>query len=141
MAEESGGAASSSQAAASVKEAAAGKKALLHVLLLGGRAFTPDMETPAEEGGEAEAATDTLSVCLQFGEQRWKSKRVAYAAEPALCEGVLFELPPPDAAAALTQKASSRSAGCTVVPCCDSRTRSRPTATLAESPQTRSIVR
>ena len=85
-------------------DAAATGKTLLHVLLLGGRAFTAEPEDDATRHPDA---GDSLSVCLQFGAQRFRSKPAPFASEPALRDGVLFELPPPDAAGA---KAASKAA-------------------------------
>lgn len=70
-------------------------KTLLHLLLLGGRAFA---DPAAEPTADEMAAGDTVCVCVHFGAQRFRSQAVPFAAEPALRDGILLELPPPDAA-------------------------------------------
>ncbi len=75
------------------------QRTLLHVLLLGGRAFAHvdgEDQMAIAEGGRADLGT--VSVCLQFGEQRFRSRSVPYCAEPQWQDGVLLELPPPDEA-------------------------------------------
>ena len=89
----------------------------LHVLLLGGRAFAHDPNEGAAEGDGSDVAedgapggagagagsssssssSDTLCACLHFGGQRFRSKPVPFCAEPELRDGVLLELPAPDA--------------------------------------------
>ena len=64
----------------------------LHVLLLGGRAFAHDDD---EEPVDPDTARSTVSVCLQFGGQRFRSRAVPFCAEPQLRDGVLLELPTP----------------------------------------------
>ena len=93
------------------------KPQLLHVLLLGGRAFAHDPNEGAAEGDGSDVAedgapggagagagssssstsSDTLCACLHFGGQRFRSKPVPFCAEPELRDGVLLELPAPDA--------------------------------------------
>ena len=80
------------------------KLQLLHVLLLGGRAFAqPEEEAAAADAEDGDAgcsssgSSDTICACLHFGSQRFRSKPAAYCAEPELRDGVLLELPPPDA--------------------------------------------
>lgn len=77
------------------------QRALLHVLLLGGRAFTyldGEEQMAGAEGDEADRGT--VCVCMQFGSQRFRSRSVPYNAEPQWQDGVLLELPPPDEATA-----------------------------------------
>eukprot|EP00900_Chrysochromulina_parva_P026164 jgi/Chrpa1/8181/Chrysochromulina_OHIO_Genome00017876-RA len=77
------------------------QRALLHVLLLGGRAFTyldGEEQMAGAEGDEADRGT--VCVCMQFGSQRFRSRSVPYSAEPQWQDGVLLELPPPDEATA-----------------------------------------
>ena len=85
--------------------AGAEKPQLLHVLLLGGRAFAHPEEEAAAAAAAADDAigsssasgsSDTICACLHFGSQRFRSKPAAYCAEPELRDGVLLELPPPD---------------------------------------------
>jgi centrosomal protein CEP76 len=98
------------------EEGPATKPLLLHVLLLGGRAFAHDAkegvdadgaDEAAEEGAEEGASGappsalalgggDTMCACLHFGEQRFRSKAVPYCTEPELRDGVLLQLPAPD---------------------------------------------
>jgi hypothetical protein len=77
------------------------QRALLHVLLLGGRAFTyldGEEQMAGADGDEADRGT--VCVCMQFGSQRFRSRSVPYSAEPQWQDGVLLELPPPDEATA-----------------------------------------
>ena len=98
-----------------------GRGPLVHVLLLGGRAFShPDAEAGAaggDEGGGAaidHAARGTVCVCMHFGAQRFRSKSVPLCAEPQLHDGVLLEMPPPDAVATAAMAASPLPAGASV---------------------------
>ena len=86
---------------AAAAEDAGQQRALLHVLLLGGRAFTyldGEEEMAGAEGDGADRGT--VFVCMQFGSQRFRSRSVPYSAEPQWQDGVLLELPPPDEATA-----------------------------------------
>ena len=76
----------------------------LHVLLLGGRAFS---HTDIDGGRDSSGDRGSLRVCLQFAKQRFNSVSVPFADEPEFRDGVLFELPPPDDATA----AAATSAG------------------------------
>ena len=69
------------------------KNACLHVHLLGGRAFAL-----AEEEQGPEPDRGSICVCLQFGSQRFRSQAVPFRSDPQLSDGVLIELPAPDAA-------------------------------------------
>ena len=107
VADEAGGGTSSSALAAQNPEG----RMMMHVLLLGGRAFSHP-EAVLEVGDGAAPAgggssDDTVCVCLHFGAQRFRSKPVPFSEEPALRDGMLFELPPPDAA---TKKAVAAAA-------------------------------
>ena len=104
-------------------------KMLLHVLLLGGRAFTTQAEAGPQANGSSEVTGsgsgsgsssdssgnsgnsgnadgnsgnnghDQICVSLHFGSQRFRSAWVPLCAEPALGDGVVFEMPQPDEAA------------------------------------------
>ena len=89
VADEAGGGTSSSALAAQNPEG----RMMMHLMLLGGRAFSRP-EAAIEGGGSSD---DTVCVCLHFGAQRFRSKPVPYSEEPALRDGILFELPLPDA--------------------------------------------
>ena len=73
------------------------QRLLLHVLLLGGRAFAHEGLTV--DNDDASGDRGTVCACLQFGAQRFRSQSVPFCAEPKLSDGVLLELPLPDAAA------------------------------------------
>ena len=70
------------------------ERSMLHVLMLGGRAFVNADDIYCGDGNRG-----SIRVCMQFGEQRFRSQAVPMRAEPALADGVLFELPEPDEAA------------------------------------------
>ena len=90
---------------------ASDQRSLLHVHLLGGRAFS---HADSEPAGEADIERGRIYVSLQLGGQRFRSKSVPFCAEPQLCDGVLLELPQPDEVAVKAAAAAATPAVATL---------------------------
>jgi hypothetical protein len=80
---------------------AASDDCLLHITMLGGRAFVDSVVRGQSDKG-------SLRLCLQFGEQRFASRSVPSCAEPAFADTFLLRLPLPADLASYAGKGASR---------------------------------
>lgn len=65
------------------------KRRYLYVQVLGGKAFLEHLQEPEKSPG---VIWSTLTLCLNFRNQRFRSKPVPCACEPDLQEGFLLEV-------------------------------------------------